>query len=275
MRAPANELHVAPVNAAAAWLITLAEAAAIIFASVLGGLAYSQVALGYEGEITEFLGTGVLAAVLFSGVMRLREGRGLSLRRGFDAIADASFVWCGVFLFLALLAFLLKLSGDLSRGSATLFFLFGLVSVSAARAFAPRAIAALCHARQLAGDDVLLVGAAGDAAWKRSRPTSLPTGCASVTAITVDAACPEPVWRRELDDSLERNPGFRACRRVRADLRRGLRHSRTSALLRCSPVCSRSRAQSGSCPSPRSSASSACRCAPSAARAPSKFSARR
>ena len=198
------EAQAAPLSATVSWLVTLAEAAAITLASLISGIAYSWLALGYAGEATAFLGTGVLASVLFSGVMRLREGSGLSPRRGFDAIADASLVWCGVFLFLALVAFLLKVNGEVSRGAILSFFFVGLVSVALARALVPRAIAALYDARQLAGDNVLLVGAADHPAVEALKDTVKATGCASVTVLTVNAGCAEGDWRRELETSLQR-----------------------------------------------------------------------
>lgn len=201
--APA-EPRSAPVNPVAAWLMTLVETVTIVTASVVSGIAYSWFLLDYIGDLQGFAGIGVLVAVMFSGVMRLRAGGGLSSRRGIDAIADASFTWCGVFVFLSLVAFMLKVNDDVSRGAVLVFFVVGLFAVSAARALLPRAIAALTHKRALAGDNVLLIGADGDPAIDALKREVTFTGAASVTVLTVDAGCNERDWKRELAAGLSR-----------------------------------------------------------------------
>ena len=222
----------APVNAAVAWLITMAEAVTITLASLATGIGYSLFALGYRGPLSAFFGTGVLASVLFSGVMRLREGRGFAPRREFEAVADATFVWCGVFIFFALLAFLFKLNGELSRGAILSFFFVGLVSVAAVRALAPRAIAALYHTRQLALDDVLVVGVAGNPAietlktisQRRAAPASPPsrstpivprrTGRTSCKPACSASCCPRAcpaMGRSALPEPGLRRCGWRRC----------------------------------------------------------------
>jgi Undecaprenyl-phosphate glucose phosphotransferase len=109
-----------------------------------------------------------------------------------------------VFFFMALLAFLFKLNGELSRGAVLTFFFVGLVAVAAARAQLPRIAAAMYDSRQLAGENVLLVGAQNHAAVDALKREVNAIGCASVTQFTLRADANERDWRRELDAALAR-----------------------------------------------------------------------
>jgi Undecaprenyl-phosphate glucose phosphotransferase len=187
-------------DAGSAWLLTILEFAAITFASVVSGIAYSQIVRGYMGDPAVFFGNGVLVAALFSGAMRARDAnRGLRRPREFESLRDLFFIWSGVFLFIGFVWFFLKLDPTFSRGALVSFFVAGFVAVGVARAKAPELIATYYHPRRFAGHHVLLIGAKGEPAL-RTLGTELGfTGCAQVTEVRIDVS---GEWRADLAAAL-------------------------------------------------------------------------
>ena len=193
--------YAATDDSGSAWLLTMFEALAITFASVLAGAAYSQIVRGYPGDLAVFFGNGVIVAALFSGAMRARDAnRGLRRPREFESLRDLFFIWSGVFLFIGFVWFFLKLDPAYSRGAFVSFFVLGFLAVGAARAKAPDLIATYYHPRRFAGHHVLLIGAKGDGALNALNTELGFTGCAHVTQVAVDSG---HAWRETLSASLQ------------------------------------------------------------------------
>ena len=108
-------------------LSVLADAAAIIFISILMGSLYHVVVYGELGRFGSFLGVGTTAAGLFvlPGLLRgeYELGHYLSFRPHLRRVFN---VWNMTFVALLALAFLTRLMDDYSRASMVLFYVAGL-----------------------------------------------------------------------------------------------------------------------------------------------------
>lgn len=99
-------------------LAAVADGCAVVVGSIATGAAYHWLAFGRVGNISDFLGIGVMLAVLTVVLMKLKglytPDSLLSVR---SRIRSVLFIWTCVFVFLLAISFTLKISDDLSRGS--------------------------------------------------------------------------------------------------------------------------------------------------------------
>ena len=194
-----------PRDSFATWVQSLAEAAAIVLASVASGTGYSWLANSYLGDTAGFAAVGLLTAALFVGARRLLEaGRGVALEGDIVAVRRAALAWCGVFGLLAIVAFLLKSGDEVSRGAVLTFFVVGFLVDEASRAAAARALAVWYLPRALQGDHILLVGAAGDPDLDRLHAEVLRAGADQLSIVTVEADCAADDWSTERRRHLQR-----------------------------------------------------------------------
>src|SRR6185437_12587595 len=118
------------------WVETAAivfDVATIVSASVCASILY-HLSEGLQVELEQPLGSAILVAALF-GLLLKCQGRYkptelLIWRRQIRLIFAA---WAGVFLLLAGIVFALKIGGELSRGTSTLFATFGIIGLVANR----------------------------------------------------------------------------------------------------------------------------------------------
>jgi Undecaprenyl-phosphate glucose phosphotransferase len=100
-------------------LAALSDISAVVIASVTSGGIYHWLAFGQIGNIVAYFGLGIIAGVLTAALMELRglysPDSLLSVR---SCVRSIVMVWIGVFLFLLAISFTLKISDELSRGSA-------------------------------------------------------------------------------------------------------------------------------------------------------------
>jgi Undecaprenyl-phosphate glucose phosphotransferase len=189
------------VDAAGALFLTMLEAFAITVSSIAAGMAYSYLALDYAGDAKQFFGNGILVAALFCGAMRARDAHrgGRVLREG-EALRDLFAVWFSVFSFVGFVWFFLKLDPTLSRGAFLSFFGLGFLAVGAARAQAPKFVAAWYHPRRFAGHNVVLVG--DHSAIDRLATEFRFTGCDRPATVSVTAGGAPADWALTLSNAL-------------------------------------------------------------------------
>lgn len=176
-------------------LLTLFEAAALVAASVAGGLCYHEIFLGVLGPIRAFTAVGVLAGALYFGAMRLLESdRRLRRPNGWDALRDVTMVWVGIAFLITFVAFALKASELLSRGAMLSFFVLGEFAIVGIRINAPRIMALARRPTALMADDVLVVGAKGSAGLERLASELRETGYQRPTIVTIDTGALNEKW---------------------------------------------------------------------------------
>lgn len=194
---------------AARFIISLTDSAAIVLMSLASGLGYHTLILATPGDPLVFLGTGLLAALLFAAAVRLIETN-QPLRRpdGTEALRDLSLVWIGTILCVTFFAFSLKAGGALSRGTMLTFLVLGWFGVVVSRTTAPKLIAKYYRPSRLVAREVIVIGADGDPTLDLVLSELDRAGYASPRLIRFNARCPAHEWRRELAASTARVMGL-------------------------------------------------------------------
>ena len=173
------------------------EAALIIAASVLTGLAYHIAVYGDLGPVLDFAAAGTLTALLFT-LPFIFAGRYsidafLGGKRGFSELFNA---WGYAFLCLAVLGFLTKTTGMMSRGWMLTFFFTGLMCVVQFDALLERWLRRGISAGWVAARRLILIGTAGDIARFKSEHAG--DGCGAEVVAT--ALLPENYPENDLDE---------------------------------------------------------------------------
>ena len=90
---------------------------AIVATSTLAGAGYHLITFGHVGVVQDFFGAGCVTAALFVAVLQARGlYRPSPLLGRLKDLVEVFVVWTGVFAYLASAAFMLKISGNVSRG---------------------------------------------------------------------------------------------------------------------------------------------------------------
>src|ERR1700722_15274430 len=128
------------------------EAAIIVATSVASGILFHLATRSVVGDVHVFLATGAITAALYCSLIRISGGRApLRPRSEFDAVGKSLVAWLLTFLFLLLISFALKISGQFSRGTIFTFFVAGGLIASIARQMAPRLLAGTSGTKSYSG----------------------------------------------------------------------------------------------------------------------------
>jgi len=141
------------------------DALLIVAAAIVGSSSYQLLVNGLSGDISAFTGAGVIAAVLYCLIAQ--SAGHYRLTAIFSAHGDFKRVvsqWLVVSLLLALIAFLLKVSAEFSRGSIVFFALSALAMLLSSRLLTKRVLSAAISNNQLQGKRVVLVGSRNELA---------------------------------------------------------------------------------------------------------------
>lgn len=108
-------------------LASAADASTILLSGVISGIIYHLETIGTIGDISKHVGSAAVVLALFISLMTSRDlyqpNNLLDLKAQARGVA---FIWVGVFLFLAGIAFTLKIGDEFSRGAVLLFATCGL-----------------------------------------------------------------------------------------------------------------------------------------------------
>ena len=137
----------------------LADAVAVIVASLVGGTGYQIAVYQTAGHLGTLAGVGIVAALLQGLIgqsLALYQIRAiLSFRRNVREIVG---IWIAVSLLLTSLAFLMKVGAEFSRGSIVCFCALALALVLCSRWLASRLAKFVVAADHVQGKRVILVG---------------------------------------------------------------------------------------------------------------------
>jgi len=137
----------------------LADATAIVVASLAGGAGYQIAVYQAAGHLGTLLGVGIVAAllqVLIGQTLALYQIRAILAFR--KTIREVVGIWIAVSLLLTLLAFLMKVGAEYSRGSIVCFCVLALALVLCSRWLASRLARFAVAADHVQGRRVILVG---------------------------------------------------------------------------------------------------------------------
>jgi Undecaprenyl-phosphate glucose phosphotransferase len=137
----------------------LADAVAVVVASLVGGAGYQIAVNQTAGHLGTLAGVGIVAALLHGLIGQSRAlyqlGAILSFRR---SVRETVGIWIAVSLLLTLLAFLMKVGAEFSRGSIVCFCWLALALVLCSRWLASRLAQFAVAADHVQGRRVILVG---------------------------------------------------------------------------------------------------------------------
>jgi Undecaprenyl-phosphate glucose phosphotransferase len=137
----------------------LADAVAVILASLIGGAGYQIAVNQTAGSLGTLAGVGIVAALLHGLIgqaLALYQIRAiLSFRRN---IRETVGIWVAVSLLLTLLAFMMKVGAEYSRGSIICFCWLALALLLCSRWLASRLAKFAVAADHVQGRRVILVG---------------------------------------------------------------------------------------------------------------------
>jgi Undecaprenyl-phosphate glucose phosphotransferase len=146
-------------------LVALFDLTWIVLLGVGAGLLYDAVALGGNGEAENYFGSGIVVATLYSAFAHAAQlYRAPNLLRLRWQVGRSALIWLMVFVFLATLAFLLKIGAAFSRGEMLLFFTSGLFVAAAMRLAVAHACSLVISSGALKPNRIILVGLADELA---------------------------------------------------------------------------------------------------------------
>jgi len=155
-------------------LVALLDLVWITLLGTLSGLAYHAVALGDDGEMSYYIGSGVAVAALYSVFAHAAQlYRAPNLLRVIWQIGRATLAWLAAFVFLASLVFLLKTGANFSRGAMLAFLVSGLCLNPVMRVLVARLCAYVIAAHILKPTQAVLIGVASEGRAARDTAAAL------------------------------------------------------------------------------------------------------
>ncbi|HMF66367.1 MAG TPA: undecaprenyl-phosphate glucose phosphotransferase, partial [Phyllobacterium sp.] len=146
-------------------LVAIFDLIWIVLLGVAVGLLYDGVAFGKNGEAQDYLGSGLAVATVYSAFAHVAQlYRAPNLLRLRWQVGRAALIWLMVFVFLATLAFLLKIGAAFSRGAMLSFFASGIFVAAGMRLVVARACNLVISSGALKPNRVILVGLADELA---------------------------------------------------------------------------------------------------------------
>lgn len=158
-------------------LVAILDLGWIVLLGIITGLVYHMVALDGEGEISNYIGSGIAVATLYSAFAHAAElYRASNLLRIRWQVGRSILIWLTVFVFLASLAFILKIGATFSRGAVLTFFASGLLANVIVRLIVARLCAYVIASRILKPNQVVLIGVEGDRGFGEVMAALEPSG---------------------------------------------------------------------------------------------------
>jgi Undecaprenyl-phosphate glucose phosphotransferase len=146
-------------------LVAMFDLTWIVLLGVVAGLLYDAMALGGQGEVQNYVGSGIAVATLYSAFGHAAQlYRAPNLLRLKWQVGRSTLTWLMVFVFLATLAFLLKIGAAFSRGEMVLFFTSGIFVTAAMRFAVAHVCTIVISSGALKPNRVILVGLADELA---------------------------------------------------------------------------------------------------------------
>jgi Undecaprenyl-phosphate glucose phosphotransferase len=146
-------------------LVAIFDLIWIVLLGVGAGLLYNALAVGGIGEGQNYLGSGIAVATLYSAFGHAAQlYRAANLLRLKWQVGRSALVWLMVFIFLATLAFLLKIGAAFSRGEMLLFFTSGIFVSAVMRFVVAHVCTLVISSGALKPNRVILVGLAEELA---------------------------------------------------------------------------------------------------------------
>jgi Undecaprenyl-phosphate glucose phosphotransferase len=146
-------------------LVAMFDMTWMVLLGVVAGLLYDAMAREGQGEVQNYIGSGIAVATLYSAFGHAAQlYRAPNLLRLKWQVGRSMLTWLMVFVFLATLAFLLKIGAAFSRGEMVLFFTSGIFVTAAMRFAVAHVCTIVISSGALKPNRVILVGLADELA---------------------------------------------------------------------------------------------------------------
>ena len=140
-------------------LVAIFDLTWIVLLGVAAGLLYDAVALDGQGEAQNYVGSGIAVATLYSVFGHAAQVyRAPNLVRLRWQVGRSTLIWLMTFVFLATLAFLLKIGAAFSRGQMLVFFTSGVILTALMRLAVARVCTLVISSGALKPNRIILVG---------------------------------------------------------------------------------------------------------------------
>jgi len=171
------------------------DALIIVLAGVAAGALYDVVAYNIVGDLTLPLRSGLIVALLFAGLARLKAAdMPFGTSGPFERARDGLSSWVTAFTLFLFVAFILKDASHLSRGATICFFVIGSVAIALSRSYGPVLAALLLRKSALASRDVIVIGPTQDSVFTRLLDDLGQTTGASPRVVTFNDECGVASW---------------------------------------------------------------------------------
>ena len=176
----------------------LAIAIVIVATGVFAGTLY-KIGSGQKVDaVGDFLATGLLVAVIFSGILRISTDQRLVSPSGmYDRANQALLAWMMSFAVLLAIVFAGKLGTVVSRGAIISHFLLGLAVVPVSHMHLPIFLTRFQKRSAFKFHDIILVGARGDTSLMQLVAELRRGGCQTPYVVEFDARCSDHLWAQE------------------------------------------------------------------------------
>jgi len=196
--APLVSSHWIAVRDLHSFVQIVADSLFIVALSVLTGVGYSVAFLNTPGSISGPVGTGLIIALLFAGIIRLMDGRhAATLTTRFDRLRDAALVWTLAFAALLFFFFALKAGESFSRGAVLTFYVVGLFAMGVWRALSPPTLVRVAHSAGYARRECIVIGDDRNQALDDLTAELAASGHPTPTVIKFRAGCDGLNWPQE------------------------------------------------------------------------------
>ncbi len=171
------------------------DALVIILASIVAGVLYNIAAYGRAGDPTPTIRSGLIVALLFVGLARLKAAdMPFGTSAPFERAQDGLSSWITAFALFLFVAFMFKDASQLSRGATACFFAIGTAAIALSRAHGPALAAHLLRKSALASQDVIVIGPENDGALTRLLDDLRQTMGTHPRAVTFNDECGTAAW---------------------------------------------------------------------------------
>ena len=168
------------------WQISIIEFFGLVGWKVLFGLSYFALVWHQVANIPLLVVEGVLIALLFCGAERVIPPRATAGRRNSRSLFQSLMLWCGTFLILSFLVFMLGKGIRLSRLAELSFFVTGLPVAHLLKRGATKLLAGFFYNRSLRTASAIVLGVSDDAIAGTTLNLHA-RGCRQTSIIKLDA----------------------------------------------------------------------------------------
>jgi Undecaprenyl-phosphate glucose phosphotransferase len=180
-------------------LVAILDLGWIVLLGTATGLVYHAAALEGDGEVSNYIGSGIAVAALYSVFAHAAQlYRASNLLRIRWQVGRSALVWLTAFVFLASLVFILKIGATFSRGAMLVFFTSGLFANVIVRLVVARVCAYIIASHILKPNQVVVIGVENDVGSRQATSALESCGYAVVGEFSLHIGPDQAITKKAL-----------------------------------------------------------------------------